>query len=134
MTAEGRNAPGFRVFFFVRATLWFACHGVKTRRVKTRVVCLLARLYKHGRNPPSCDANFEPAARPARGEGGMRMSYPIAYSPRAAAKAFAPPLSERLLRRMIREGVFQTVAIGRRVYLLRSEIEDVLRELGESQS
>ena len=58
------------------------------------------------------------------------MSNPIAYSPRAAAKAFEPPLSERLIRRMVRENVFKTVTIGRRVYLLRSEIEDVLRELG----
>jgi hypothetical protein len=58
------------------------------------------------------------------------MGYPIAYSPRAAARAFDPPLSERLLRRMIREGVFKTVAIGRRIYLLRSEIEEALIELG----
>jgi hypothetical protein len=61
---------------------------------------------------------------------GSRMSYPIAYSPRAAAKAFDPPLSERLIRAMIREGAFKTVTIGRRIYLLRSEIEDALRELG----
>ena len=58
------------------------------------------------------------------------MSHPIAYSPKAAARAFDPPLSERLIRRMIREGAFKTVAIGRRVYLLHSEIEDALRELG----
>jgi len=61
-------------------------------------------------------------------------SFPIAYSPRAAAKAFDPPLSERLLRRMIREGAFKTVTIGRRVYLLRSEIEEALRELGSKTS
>jgi hypothetical protein len=62
------------------------------------------------------------------------MSNPIAYSPRAAAKAFAPPLSERLLRRMIRQNIFKTVTIGRRVYLLQSEIEEALRELGGAQS
>jgi hypothetical protein len=62
------------------------------------------------------------------------MSNFIAYSPRAAAKAFDPPLSERLIRRMIREGVFETVPIGRRVYLLRSEIEEALRELGSKTS
>lgn len=62
------------------------------------------------------------------------MSHPIAYSPRAAARAFDPPLSERLLRRMIREGVFKTIPIGRRIYLLRSEIEDALREFGSSKS
>jgi hypothetical protein len=28
------------------------------------------------------------------------MGYPIAYSPRALAKAFDPPLSERLVRAM----------------------------------
>ena len=58
------------------------------------------------------------------------MSNPIAYSPRAAAKAFSPPLSERLIRKMIREGVFRTVAIGRRTYLLHDEIVEALRELG----
>ena len=58
------------------------------------------------------------------------MSHPIAYSPKAAARAFDPPLSERLIRRIVREGAFKTVAIGRRVYLLHSEIEDALRELG----
>lgn len=61
-------------------------------------------------------------------------SFPIAYSPRAAAKAFDPPLSERLIRCMMKAGAFKTVTIGRRVYLLRSEIEEALRELGGSQS
>lgn len=61
------------------------------------------------------------------------MSNIIAMSPRAAARAFDPPLSERLIRAMIRQGVFKTVAIGRRTYLLRSEIEEALQELG-SQS
>jgi len=60
------------------------------------------------------------------------MSYPIAYSPRAAAKAFDPPLSERLVRRMIREGVFKTVSIGRRIYLLHDEVVEALRELGSN--
>jgi hypothetical protein len=55
---------------------------------------------------------------------------PIAYSPRALAKAFDPPLSERLIRTMLRENVFSSVAIGRRVYVLRSEVETVLQELG----
>ena len=55
---------------------------------------------------------------------------PIAYSPRSAARAFDPPLSERLMRTMLREGVFRTVKIGKRVYILRSEIEQVLNELG----
>jgi hypothetical protein len=54
----------------------------------------------------------------------------IAYSPRAAARAFDPPLSERLIRRMIREGVFKTVPVGRRAYLLHDEIVEALRELG----
>lgn len=61
------------------------------------------------------------------------MSYPIAYSPRAAARAFDPPLSERLIRAMIRQGVFRTVPVGRRVYILRREIEDALQELGSKQ-
>lgn len=58
----------------------------------------------------------------------------IAYSPRRAAKAFDPPLSEKLLRRMIREGAFRTVKIGQRVYLLHDEIVEALRELGSKQS
>jgi hypothetical protein len=62
------------------------------------------------------------------------MGYPIAYSPRALAKAFDPPLSERLVRAMIRAGAFKTVPIGRRVYVLRSEAEDALRELGSNKS
>lgn len=75
------------------------------------------------------------ARRASRAWGnGIRMSNPIAYSPRAAAKAFAPPLSERLLRRMIREKIFKTVTIGRRVYLLHEEIVEALRELGSDKS
>jgi hypothetical protein len=35
---------------------------------------------------------------------------------------------------MIREGAFKTVPIGRRVYILCSEVEDALRELGSSKS
>jgi len=62
------------------------------------------------------------------------MSNPVAYSPRALAKAFSPPLSERLVRAMIRAGAFKTVPIGRRVYILRSEVEDALRELGSNKS
>jgi hypothetical protein len=62
------------------------------------------------------------------------MAYPIAYSPRAAARAFDPPLSERLIRAMIRAGAFKTVPIGRRVYILRSEIENALQELGSNKS
>jgi hypothetical protein len=58
------------------------------------------------------------------------MSNPIAYSPRAAARAFDPPLSERLVRRMIREKIFTPVPIGRRIYLVRSQIEAALIELG----
>jgi hypothetical protein len=58
------------------------------------------------------------------------MSNPIAYSPKAAARAFDPPLSERLIRRMIREKIFTTVPIGRRIYLVRSQIEAALIELG----
>lgn len=60
----------------------------------------------------------------------MSNSFPIAYSPKAAARAFDPPLSERLIRRMIREGIFKTAKIGKRTYLLRSEIEAALIELG----
>jgi hypothetical protein len=59
---------------------------------------------------------------------------PIAYSPRSAARAFDPPLSERLMRTMLREGVFRTVKIGKRIYILRSEIEQVLIELGGPKS
>jgi hypothetical protein len=58
---------------------------------------------------------------------------PIAYSPRAAAKAFDPPLSERLIRRMIRAGVFETVPVGHRIYLLHDDIVEALRELGGKQ-
>jgi hypothetical protein len=56
----------------------------------------------------------------------------IAYSPKAAARQFDPPLSERLLRRMIRAGAFRTIKIGQRTYLLRSEIETALTELGSN--
>ena len=64
------------------------------------------------------------------------MSNPIAYSPKAAALAFQPHLSEKFIRRLIREGVFQTVEIGGsgggrgRMYLLHDEIVEALRELG----
>ncbi len=34
------------------------------------------------------------------------------------------------MRTMLREGVFRTVKIGKRIYILRSEIEQVLSELG----
>ena len=60
----------------------------------------------------------------------------IAYSIRSAARAFDPPLSERFIRRLIREGCFKTVEIGGkgngrgRVYLLHDEICEALRELG----
>lgn len=60
-------------------------------------------------------------------------AYPLAYSPKAAARAFDPPLSERLLRALIREGAFRTVKIGKRTYILRREIEDALTELGSKQ-
>lgn len=60
-------------------------------------------------------------------------AYPIAYSPKAAARAFDPPLSERLIRALIREGAFRTVKIGKRTYVLRREIEDALSELGSKQ-
>src|SRR5664280_1856690 len=36
----------------------------------------------------------------------------IAYSIRSAGKAFHPPLSEKLIRRMVRAGCFKTVEIG----------------------
>jgi hypothetical protein len=58
------------------------------------------------------------------------MSNQIAYSPKSAAKAFSPPLSERLIRRMIRKKIFRPVMIGRRIYLLHDEIVEALRELG----
>jgi hypothetical protein len=64
------------------------------------------------------------------------MSNPIAYSIRSAGKAFDPPLSEKLIRRMVRAGCFKTVEIGGngggrgRIYLLRDEIVEALRELG----
>jgi hypothetical protein len=63
----------------------------------------------------------------------------IAYSPRAAARIFEPALSERLIRRCVREGIFTTVEIGARgkrrgrIYLLRSQIEAALIELGVKQ-
>lgn len=56
----------------------------------------------------------------------------IAYSPRAAAKQFDPPLSERLIRAMIRVGAFQTVKVGKRIYLLHDDIVQALRELGRT--
>lgn len=68
------------------------------------------------------------------------MDLPIAYSIRAAGRAFSPALSERFIRRLIREGIFRTVEIGGhgrgrgRVYLLRSEIEAALFELGIKQN
>jgi len=62
------------------------------------------------------------------------MSNQLAYSPRALAKAFSPPLSERLVRAMIREGIFRPIMIGRRTYILHGEAEDALRELGVKTS
>jgi hypothetical protein len=64
----------------------------------------------------------------------MHMSNPIALSPLAAAKIFSPALSERLVRKLIREGLFRPIMIGRRTYLLWSEIEEALRELGSVPS
>lgn len=58
----------------------------------------------------------------------------ICYSPKAAARQFDPPLSERVLRKMIREGIFRPVMIGRRVYLLHDEIVEACRELGSKTS
>jgi hypothetical protein len=54
----------------------------------------------------------------------------IAYSPRSAGKAFSPPLSERIVRKLIREGIVRPVMIGRRTYLLADEIVEALRALG----
>lgn len=62
------------------------------------------------------------------------MSNFIAMSPRAAAKAFSPPLSERLIRKMIAQGIFRKIMIGRRTYLLSEEIVEALRELGSKTS
>jgi hypothetical protein len=62
-----------------------------------------------------------------------RAMVPIAYSPRALAKAFSPALSERLIRKMIAAGAFRTVSLGRRKYILRSEIETALTEMGVKQ-
>jgi hypothetical protein len=62
------------------------------------------------------------------------MSNQLAYSPRALAKAFSPPLSERLVRAMIREGAFRPIMIGRRTYILHTEAEDALKELGQKTS
>ena len=62
------------------------------------------------------------------------MTFPfIALSPKAAAKFFSPPLSERLVRKMIAAGIFKPIMIGRRAYLLASEIESALIELGSKQ-
>ncbi len=64
------------------------------------------------------------------------MSNPIAYSPKAAALAFQPHLSEKFIRKLIRAGVLPTIEIGGsgggrgRVYLLHDEIVEALRELG----
>ena len=58
------------------------------------------------------------------------MSCPfIAMSPRAAAKAFSPPLSERLVRKMLAAGILKPIKIGRRTYLLTDEIVEACREL-----
>lgn len=117
--------------------------------------CRVARVseieYKHSQSRDYAHAALNGTALPAKvpqsqitslnpprilrvANHGIRMSNPIAYSPRAAALAFDPPLSERLLRRMIRQNIFKVVKIGRRTYLLRSEIEDALRELGSNKS
>ena len=57
------------------------------------------------------------------------MSNFIAMSPRAAAKAFSPPLSERLVRKMLAAGILKPIKIGRRTYLLTDEIIEACREL-----
>lgn len=48
------------------------------------------------------------------------MTFPfIALSPKATAKMFSPPLSERLVRKMIAAGIFKPLMIGRRVLFAR---------------
>jgi hypothetical protein len=49
---------------------------------------------------------------------------------RVVKHGIAHELSNRVFAPRRRQGAFKTVTIGRRVYLLRSEIEDALRELG----
>jgi hypothetical protein len=85
---------------FVRATLWFPCHGVEIRGDYTGLLGSCARGPNwHGasrESPQSQITSLNRRAYSARGEGMGSMGYPIAYSPRALAKAFDPPLSERL--------------------------------------
>jgi hypothetical protein len=58
------------------------------------------------------------------------MSNPIAYSIKAAGRAFAPHLSERFIRRCIAQGIFRVVALGNRKYLIHDELVEALRALG----
>jgi hypothetical protein len=61
---------------------------------------------------------------------GNPMSNPIAYSIKAAGRAFSPHLSERFMRRCIAQGIFKIVKLGHRTYLIHDELVEALRALG----
>jgi hypothetical protein len=50
----------------------------------------------------------------------------FAFSPAAAARQFDPPLSQRVIRKLIREKILRPIKIGRRTYLLATEIQEAL--------
>jgi hypothetical protein len=54
---------------------------------------------------------------------------PIALSIRAACKQFDPPLSQRAIRRLIREGRLVTHKIGARGYILHNELVATITSL-----
>jgi hypothetical protein len=53
----------------------------------------------------------------------------IAYGIRAACRAFDPPIGERKLRAFIKAGRLKTHAVGSRNYILKSDIEALVKKL-----
>ncbi|WGR99623.1 hypothetical protein MTX26_01750 [Bradyrhizobium sp. ISRA443] len=47
----------------------------------------------------------------------------VAYSPRAACKAFVPPMPDYLIRAALADGTLRSVLIGRRTYVTHDQLK-----------
>jgi hypothetical protein len=56
---------------------------------------------------------------------------PVGFTPREACKAFVPPLNEKRLREFLHSGELRSFMWGTRNYILRADLEDLIRKQPE---